>query len=43
MNDSGKPGNQSVPDPYWDDDGFEQVFQVLDAACEGLIEKYGRC
>ncbi len=29
------PGeNRSVPDPYWDDDGFEQVWQMLDAACE---------
>ena len=26
-----------VPDPYWDDDGFEQVFQMLDQATEGLI------
>jgi len=32
--------NQSVPDPYWDDDGFEQVFQMLDNACEGIIEKF---
>jgi len=29
--------NQSVPDPYWDDDGFEQVFRMLDEACERLI------
>lgn len=32
------PGeNRSVPDPYWDDDGFEHVFQLLDAACRKLI------
>ncbi len=34
------PGeNRSVPDPYWDDDGFEQVFQLLDAACGKLIQR----
>ncbi len=32
--------DQDVPDPYWDDHGFEAVFQMLDAACEALIEKY---
>lgn len=32
--------DQDVPDPYWDDNGFEAVFQMLDAACEALIEKY---
>ncbi len=32
--------NQSVPDPYWDDNGFEQVYQMLDEACDRLIEKY---
>jgi len=32
------PGeNRSVPDPYWDDDGFDQVFNMLDAACGKLI------
>ena len=35
------PGmNQKVPDPYYDDDGFELVFQMLLEACEKLIEKY---
>jgi protein-tyrosine phosphatase len=34
--------NQSVPDPYWNDDGFEQVFQMLDTACERLIEALSR-
>lgn len=34
-----KPGNpDAVPDPYWDDNGFEKVFQMLDAACDKLIE-----
>lgn len=36
-----QPGyNQSVPDPYWDDDGFEKVFQMLDEACAKIIEHY---
>lgn len=26
-----------VPDPYWDDDGFEQVYSLLDEACEKII------
>lgn len=35
------PGsNQSVPDPYWNDDGFERVFQMLERAIDKLIEKY---
>ena len=29
----------SVPDPYWDDNGFEQVFQMLDKACNSIIAK----
>ncbi len=32
---------QDVPDPYWDDDGFEQVFQMLERAAEGIIAAYG--
>lgn len=35
------PGEwMSVPDPYFDDEGFEQVFQMLDMACDKIIEKY---
>lgn len=35
------PGeNRPVPDPYWDSNGFEQVYQMLDAACEKILEKY---
>jgi protein-tyrosine phosphatase len=35
------PGmNQGVPDPYWGDDGFENVYQMLDLACGKVIEKY---
>lgn len=33
------PGqDRSVPDPYHDDDGFEEVFRMLDAACEAFIK-----
>jgi len=36
-----QPGfNQSVPDPYWDDNGFQGVFDMLELACEGIIKKY---
>lgn len=29
-----------VPDPYWDDDGFEHVYHMLEEACDRLIETY---
>lgn len=32
--------NQSVPDPYWDDNGFEQVYQMLYEACEAVLEAH---
>lgn len=31
--------NRNVPDPYWNDDGFEGVYQMIDAACEELLKK----
>ena len=35
------PGmNQGVPDPYWGDDGFENVYQMLELACGKVIERY---
>lgn len=35
------PGlNNSVPDPYWNDNGFEEVFQMLDIACEKIIQHW---
>lgn len=35
-----EPGrNIQVPDPYWDNDGFEKVYQMLDNACEAFIER----
>lgn len=35
------PGNTAeVPDPYWDDQGFEKVFTLLSDACDQLIIKW---
>lgn len=35
------PGmNQKVPDPYLDDNGFDNVYKMLDQACDAIIEKY---
>lgn len=35
------PGeNHNVPDPYWNDDGFEAVFQMLDAACDKIVKHF---
>lgn len=30
----------SVPDPYFDDNGFQTVYDMLDKACDKIIEKY---
>ncbi len=36
-----KPGwNQNVPDPYWDDNGFEKVYEMLLAACKQVVKYY---
>jgi len=32
--------NYGVPDPYFDDNGFEEVFQMLDAACEEFVGRH---
>ena len=35
------PGqDRSVPDPYYDDDGFERVFRMLDEACEAFVTRH---
>lgn len=35
------PGrNQAVPDPYWDDNGFELVYGMLDEACGRVVEQF---
>ena len=34
------PGmNQGVPDPYHDNDGFENVYDMIDRACDSVVEK----
>lgn len=40
LNENHPDKNKNVPDPYWDDNGFEKVFTMLDEACEVIIEKY---
>jgi protein-tyrosine phosphatase len=30
-------GNGSVPDPYYDDDGFEEVLDMIERSCDGLL------
>ena len=30
----------SVPDPYFNDNGFQIVFDMLDKACDKIIEQY---
>ncbi len=38
-----RPGmNQTVPDPYYGNDGFESVYQMLDEACDKIIENYSK-
>ncbi|MCB0640166.1 MAG: low molecular weight phosphotyrosine protein phosphatase, partial [Phaeodactylibacter sp.] len=35
------PGaNQDVPDPYWDNNGFEKVYRMLDQACDKIIQEF---
>jgi protein-tyrosine phosphatase len=33
-------GSMDVPDPYWDDNGFDPVFDMLETACSAFIAKY---
>jgi protein-tyrosine phosphatase len=38
--DETNPGQaRNVPDPYYDDDGFEAVFEMLDEACAAFVRK----
>ena len=38
-----EPGrNGQVPDPYWDDDGFAHVYELLDRATDAVIERHAR-
>lgn len=35
------PGrNVAVPDPYWGDSGFKNVYQMLDQACDVVVTNY---
>ena len=35
------PGyNTAVPDPYWDDNGFEKIFDMLNTAANRIIEQF---
>jgi protein-tyrosine phosphatase len=40
LNESFPGENRQVPDPYYNDDGFEEVFKMLEEACELIIKKY---
>jgi protein-tyrosine phosphatase len=33
-------GGGEVPDPYWDDDGFEKVYALLDRALEAWLDRW---
>ena len=33
----GKARHLSVPDPYWDNDGFDKVYRMLDEACRSIV------
>jgi len=32
--------DENVPDPYLDNNGFEEVFSMLDSACASFLSKY---
>lgn len=35
-----QPGaGEDVPDPYWDDNGFSLVYEMLDSACEQILDQ----
>lgn len=41
LNESNPNENKSVPDPYYGgNDGFEQVYKMLDTACEIIAKKF---
>ena len=41
--DAKSPAGAAVPDPYYGgDDGFEEVLDICEAACRGLIEHLAR-
>jgi protein-tyrosine phosphatase len=43
LNESHPKKNMSVPDPYYGGkDGFENVYQMLELACDKIVENYFR-
>ena len=40
MNEIEPDMNIAVPDPYYGEHGFEQVYEMLDKACEVIVRKY---
>ena len=34
-------GNEVVPDPYWDNDLFDPVYQMIEQACQRIIAEEG--
>lgn len=40
MNEIEPAHNINVPDPYYGEYGFETVFNMLDRACEGVLERH---
>ena len=42
LNEIDSSGNAEVPDPYYGgDQGFENVYQMLDEATDVILKKYG--
>mgnify|MGYP002141333060 FL=1 len=39
MNNSEPGKNKAVPDPYYDDNLYEVVYQMIDEACEEIVRK----
>lgn len=42
MNFKDKGMNENVPDPYWNDNGFSHVYNMLEEACQKVIEAYNK-
>ncbi|MCB9021225.1 MAG: low molecular weight phosphotyrosine protein phosphatase [Chitinophagales bacterium] len=40
MNISRPGSNESIPDPYYNDHLYDQVFDMLSEACDAIIEQY---
>jgi protein-tyrosine phosphatase len=42
LNEVNAGDNRSVPDPYYGNDGFQLVFDLLDEACEKIAQNLKR-